>query len=126
MLNARVLLSPKRSTSPSPHRRDAVFVLAALTAFTALADTTGRITGTVTDSHHIAIPAVQITATNKAMGVTTKAKSDKKGAYTFLTLSAGQYDIHAEATGFKPFDRTGLIIHVDSAVKLDIRLEPEE
>ena len=77
------------------------------------------------DSNRSVIPGVQITATNKAMGVKAKATSDKKGVYTFLTLSAGQYDIHAEAKGFKPFDRTGLAIHVDSAVKLDIILEAQ-
>ena len=122
------MIDAKMSGSSTPHvtrHRLVGLLMMAIAVLTAHAGTTGRITGIVVDSNHSVIPGVQITATNKAMGVNAKTTSDKKGVYTFLTLSAGQYDIHAEAKGFKPFDRTSLAIHVDSALKLDIVLEAQ-
>jgi hypothetical protein len=110
------------------HRRRLLIQLG-ITVFiaaTVLAGTTGRITGIVKDSGGSLIPGVQLTVTNPVTGITVKAKTDKKGTYSFLTLSAGRYDLQAIADGFKPQSRPGLIVHVDSAIQIDLVLEPHE
>jgi hypothetical protein len=101
-------------------------LISLLVACSALADTTGRITGSVKDASGSPIAAVQVTVRNKTMGIQTKAMTDKNGNYSFPSLVVGEYAIHAEAKGYKPYDRTSLTIHVNSAVKIDIVLEVAE
>ena len=61
--------------------------------------------------------------TNKAQGIQTKTKTDENGVYTFPSLPVGRYDLHFEAQGFKPQDKTGLKIDIDSALTEDTMLE---
>ncbi len=87
---------------------------------------TGSIGGTVKDQTGALIPGATITVTNTAQGVQTKTKSDSKGAYAFPSLPVGRYDLHVEAQGFKPQDRAGLAVDLDSALQLDLALELAE
>jgi hypothetical protein len=54
------------------------------------------------------------------MGIKTTAVTDKKGIYSFMTLLPGAYNLEVQAKGFKPANRKGLFVHVDSAIKLDL------
>src|SRR5580704_6044556 len=119
-----------------PHRAGATFgkfllptmcglPAAGLAVFPSLAGTTGRISGVLKDSAGAVIAGAQLTATNTATGVKSSASTDKKGAYGFLTLSAGRYDLHAEAKGFKPQNRPGVIVHVDDVIRIDLVLETD-
>src|SRR5579862_9402591 len=87
------------------------------------AATTGSISGTLTDQTGALIPGATLTVTNTAQGVQTKTTSDAKGAYTFPSLPVGQYSLQVEAPGFKPQNRTGLMVDLDSALQADVTLE---
>jgi hypothetical protein len=69
------------------------------------------------------IARAAVTVTNKAQGIQTKTKTDENGVYTFPTLPVGRYDLHFEAQGFNPQEKTGLKIDIDSALTEDAMLE---
>ncbi|HYL36910.1 MAG TPA: carboxypeptidase-like regulatory domain-containing protein, partial [Bryobacteraceae bacterium] len=88
-----------------------------------LAATTGTIAGTVTDQTAAVIPGAKVTVTNVAQGIQRQATSDAKGVYTFPSLAVGQYKLHIDAQGFKPQDRTDLMVDLDSVLQIDFNLE---
>jgi hypothetical protein len=102
--------------------------VAVFLAFAALllAGITGSISGTLKDPDGLVIVGAMVTVTNKAQGIQTKTKTDEKGVYTFPSLPVGHYDLHFEAQGFKPQDKTGLAIDIDSALTEDVTLELAE
>ncbi|MEI9815394.1 MAG: carboxypeptidase regulatory-like domain-containing protein [Acidobacteriota bacterium] len=87
------------------------------------AATTGTITGTVKDPDAAALGGAQLTVTNSAMGIQSKAMTDDKGNYTFPSLQVGRYDLTVEAAGFKTQTRTGIVVDLDAVVRVDISLE---
>jgi hypothetical protein len=84
---------------------------------------TGSITGTLKDPDGLVIVGGSVTVTNEAQGVKTKTMTDGNGVYTFPSLPVGRYDLHFEAPGFKPQNKTGLAIDIDSALTEDATLE---
>ncbi|HEV3197193.1 MAG TPA: TonB-dependent receptor [Bryobacteraceae bacterium] len=90
------------------------------------AGTTGSISGTVIDPTGSVVPGAMLTVTSITQGLQHKARSDAKGSYTFPSLPVAQYRLEVEAQGFKPQQRTGIKIDVDSVLKLDLTLELAE
>ncbi len=89
----------------------------------AWAGTTGSIAGTIKDQSGAVIPGAKLTVTHTTQGIQTKTTSDSKGDYTFPSLPVGRYDLQVIADGFKPQNRTGLTIDLDSALQIDLALE---
>lgn len=87
------------------------------------AATTGSISGTVKDPSGAVIPGAMLIATNTAQGIQSRATSDDKGFYIFPSLSVGRYDVQAQAGGFRPANRKGLVIDADSALQIDLTVE---
>ena len=87
---------------------------------------TGTVSGTVQDSTGAGIQGATLTITNTAQGIQRKATTDVRGAYTFPSLPVGTYDIQAEASGFRPFKRTGVVVDADSVLTDDFQLQPAE
>ena len=92
----------------------------------AWAGTTGSIAGIITDPTGAVIPGARLTVTNTAQGIQRKAIADSKGAYAFPSLPVGEYRLRAEAQGFKPQNRTDLMIDIDRVVEIDLSLELAE
>ena len=90
------------------------------------AATTGSISGTLTDPSGSVIPGAAVTATHAAQGIQNKTITDSKGFYSFPSLPVGTYDVKAELQGFKPRDRKGLVVDLDSALQVDLTLEMAE
>src|SRR5471030_682278 len=109
-------------------RIPALFLTTALLAFQVAvwAGTTGSISGTLTDPSGSVIPGVKLIVTDTAKGIRTKTMTDAKGDYSFPSLPVGRYDLNMEAQSFKPQNRTGLIIDIDSVLKVDATLELAE
>lgn len=74
--------------------------------------TSCSITGTVTDATGAVVPAVQVTITNQATGVSQTETSNNNGFYDAESLAPGNYSISTKKTGFK------------SQVVKDIHLDP--
>jgi hypothetical protein len=87
------------------------------------AATTGNISGTITDVSGGVIPRANLVATNLATGVANKATTDSKGFYVLTTLPVGTYNLTVNAPGFKSQSRSGLVIDLDSALRIDLALE---
>jgi len=64
-------------------------------------NTTGDVLGTVTDSTGAVIPNATVTITNVGTHQVRKTATEGQGQYVFSLLSLGDYQIRAEAPGFK-------------------------
>jgi hypothetical protein len=100
--------------------RLALFVLPAFAASLS-AGVGGRVSGTVTDSSGAAVPGATVTAINGDTNV-RQTTTDSKGVYSLSNLSVGSYAVRVEARGFKPYQRTGVVVDADSAQLIDVPL----
>jgi hypothetical protein len=86
----------------------------------------GSLFGTITDPSGRAVPDAKVTATETATAVKQTIATDTRGFYSFQSLPVGHYDVEADAAGFKPLRRTGVVIDVDSKVVVDASLDVGE
>src|SRR5271156_2042011 len=111
-----------------PHPRSfsrAISLLAALfiLALAARAGVGGRISGTVKDATGAVIPKASVSITNAETGVRQVLTTDDNGAFSFLNVQVGRYNLEAVADGFRPYQRTGIILDANSALTIDAVLE---
>jgi hypothetical protein len=83
----------------------------------------GTFSGSVTDDQGAAVPKATIIATETRTGTKTSAQSESTGEYTLPFLMPGEYQITAEAPGFKRALRQGLKLSAGDHQVVDIRLE---
>ena len=86
------------------------------------ADTSGSISGTVTDQTGAVIPDTTVTALNLDTTVLQTTKTNANGFYNFTALPVGRYEIEVLREGFNPYKRTGLVIDVNSQLRADVSL----
>ena len=86
----------------------------------------GSISGTVTDHTGAVIPGVVVVLRNIDTGIERTSNTNADGLYAFTAIPVGHYDIVVSQTGFKPYKRTGLILDVDTALKVDVPLDVGE
>jgi hypothetical protein len=82
----------------------------------------GSLLGTITDPSGRPVPDARVTATETSTAVKQVVTTDARGFYSFQSLPVGRYDLDADASGFKPLRRTGVMIDVDSKVVVDAAL----
>jgi hypothetical protein len=105
----------------------AVLSLCLLAAGSALAQqTTGDITGRVTDSLGNVVPNASVTAHNTGTGLTRTAMSDESGEFILTQLPAGRYDVTVEARSFSKALLKELELNVGATQSLKIELKPGE
>jgi hypothetical protein len=95
-------------------------------AFVAWAGVGGNISGTVKDSSGAVVSKATVTVTNTDTGVAQTVSTDDKGAYSFLNLPVGRYDLTVLQVGFKPYKRAGVVLDVNNALLIDPVLEVGE
>jgi hypothetical protein len=79
-----------------------LFVLFLAFAFQVLGQgISGSIAGTVVDPSSLPIPGASVVVTNTGTGAQWRTLSDERGAFEFLSLLPGTFDIEVELTGFK-------------------------
>ncbi len=78
-----------------------VAVLLLLSAYSFGQAITASIQGRVYDTSGAVIPKANVTAVNTATGFSRTATADQNGNYQFTTIPVGEYNITAEAPGFK-------------------------
>src|SRR5262245_5535867 len=83
----------------------------------------GTITGQVADASGAVLTAAKVTLTNPSTGQTTTVETNTEGAYTFLSLTAGRYEVTAEKEGFRKAQASSVLVQVSTTTRLDIRLE---
>src|SRR5262249_40511153 len=77
------------------------FALLCGLAARAYAQTSGEITGLVTDSSGAAVSGASVTVTNKATVATRQITTNSEGLYSFPSLLPGVYELKVEQAGFK-------------------------
>jgi outer membrane receptor protein involved in Fe transport len=92
-----------------------------LAAAPLMAQTTGRITGTILDDSGAAVPGAVVTALGNLGSNTTT--TDANGAFRFLSLRPGTYTVRVELAGFKTIEQTGVIVGIDRTVNLRMAIE---
>ena len=83
----------------------------------------GSLGGVVTDQSGSVVPGCTLTLTNTAQGIPFKSTTDAKGSYSFPSIPVGQYDLAAAAAGFETQKRVGLMVDLNSALRVDLVLE---
>ncbi|HTX42854.1 MAG TPA: carboxypeptidase-like regulatory domain-containing protein [Acidobacteriaceae bacterium] len=84
----------------------------------ARAQSLGGMNGVISDTSGAVIPNAQVTATNDATGVVSRAVSSSSGEYVITDLIPGVYSVKVDAGGFKTYITDG--VHVDFAVKATV------
>ena len=105
--------------------RYANFILVAAFATFSLSaqEVTAGIYGTVRDSTSAVIPNAAIALHNVDTGRDYQATSDQSGNYTLTLIPVGNYEVYAQAAGFKKGTFTGLTLAVNDNRRIDFSLE---
>ncbi|HEY3740372.1 MAG TPA: carboxypeptidase-like regulatory domain-containing protein [Bryobacteraceae bacterium] len=80
------------------------------------------IVGTVLDPSGAAVPNVNIKVTNTETGASITTTSDPSGHYSFAQLRIGHYNVRAESSGFKAFEKKDVTLDVGERLRVDITL----
>ena len=83
----------------------------------------GTLSGSVTDAQGAPIPKAKVVATETRTGSKSETLSETSGEYTIPFLTPGEYEIAAEAQGFKRFARAGITLSAGEHPVIDVRLE---
>ncbi len=84
---------------------------------------TGSISGTVHDQTGAAVPNATVTATRVETRSPFSTTTNALGLYGFPTLPIGTYQLTAEVTGFRKYVGSGLTLHVNDRLQVDIPLQ---
>lgn len=85
--------------------------------------TSTSILGTVTDPTGASIAQAKVTARNVRTGVVTETVTTTTGDYAIPLLDVGEYEVTAEAQGFKPETRGGIRLQINEKVRVDFQLQ---
>jgi hypothetical protein len=94
-----------------------------LIAAPAAAQTTGDMSGRVTDSSGAVLPGVVVTATNVALQVPQTAVTSESGAFRFAQLALGTYRVQFELAGFKTLVLDDIRVQLGQNTELQPKLE---
>jgi outer membrane receptor protein involved in Fe transport len=83
----------------------------------------GTISGVVTDAQGAAVPSVSVEIRNTGTNAVFRAVTNDAGFYIAPGLAVGQYEVSAEAAGFKRTVHSGVILEVDQKAAVNFKLE---
>jgi Carboxypeptidase regulatory-like domain/TonB dependent receptor len=93
---------------------------------TAQVSTTGRITGTVTDSSGAAVPSAAVSAKSTALLAPRSTQTVADGNYLFDLLPPGTYELTVTAPGFSTFSQTGIVLTAGFTATVNSKLQVGE
>ncbi len=79
--------------------------------------------GMVQDSTGAVLPNVTVSIKNIDRNTIQSTRTNETGSYVLPALSPGNYSVTAELPGFKRFMREGVVVELNQAYRIDIRLE---
>jgi len=85
--------------------------------------TFGSIVGVVTDPAGLVVPGAQITLFSVEEKSTRQAMSDQDGAFQFMNVKAGRYEITAHADGFADIKLQSVELEARQSLRADLSLK---
>ncbi len=86
--------------------------------------TAGKITGVVTDSSGAAIGQAKVVVESPALMTKRAALSQTNGSFLLDLLPPGNYSVSVEATGFKRFLQTNLVLQAGFTATVEAQMQP--
>jgi hypothetical protein len=83
----------------------------------------GELLGNIVDAGGLALPGVSVTITEVNTNISLTSTTNESGYFTFPSLKDGTYKVVAELTGFKKTVRDGVIVAVNTTVRVDLKME---
>jgi hypothetical protein len=90
----------------------------------ALGQTTGTISGTVTDEKGAVITNATVTARNTERNISRNLQTGSDGNYRFENLPVGPYEVSVEATGFSKYIQSGITLILNQNAVVDVSMKP--
>src|SRR3989442_8513244 len=84
---------------------------------------TGELRGKVVDAQNAVLPGVAIVAKNEASGQFREIVSGADGSFFMSALTPGNYEVTAQLSGFKRYQRGGVRVEVGKTFSIDIQLQ---
>ncbi len=98
-------------------------VLLFVLAIPALGQTTGIITGTVTDSSGAVVPNAKVVVRNVGTGEERALETNTSGQYVAYSLPIGAYEVGVTASGFKKANRGNIQLNVADRLAINFALD---
>src|SRR5436190_2838004 len=83
----------------------------------------GSLVGNVTDASGLVLPGVTVTIFEVNTNISYSTTSNESGYYIFSNLKDGTYRVTSELSGFKRIVRGGVVVPVNSTVRVDLKME---
>ena len=93
---------------------------------TAQVSTTGKITGTVTDSSSAAVPNAAVSVKSTALLVPRSTHTEADGSYLFDLLPPGTYELTVTAPGFNTYNQIGIVLTAGFTATINSKLQVGE
>ncbi len=84
---------------------------------------TGTLLGTIRDQGGLSMPGATVTITETRTNISLNTVTNDAGFYTFPSLKDGTYRVVAELAGFKRVLRDGVIVPVNTTIRVDLAME---
>src|SRR2546430_5078937 len=82
----------------------------------------GALLGNITDQGGLAVPGATVTITETSTNISYNTTTNESGSYIFPSLKDGTYKVVAELSGFKKAIRDGVIVPVNTTIRVDLRM----
>jgi hypothetical protein len=97
-------------------------VLWSLVVPAAAQETTGTITGLVSDTSGAVVTNAEISVVNVGTNATYKTTTNSAGNFILRTLPVGEYKLTASVPGFKRYEATNVLTQVNEITRIDIEM----
>src|SRR5882724_2867209 len=84
---------------------------------------TGELRGRVLDEQSAVLPGVTIVAKNEASGQFREIVSGADGSFFMSALTPGLYELTAQLSGFKKYQRGNVRVEVGKTQSIDVQLQ---
>lgn len=84
---------------------------------------TSELRGRVLDAQGAVLPGVTVVIRHQESGVFRETLSNEDGTFFASAVNPGAYEVTAELTGFKKYQRPGVVLEIGKTASIDIQLE---
>ncbi|HWN08878.1 MAG TPA: carboxypeptidase-like regulatory domain-containing protein [Pyrinomonadaceae bacterium] len=100
-----------------------VLVVFVCASYSVLGQTTGSISGVVTDEKQAVIPNATVTVRNTETNLSRTTQTDNDGNYRFGNLPVGSYEVTVETAGFSKHVQSGITLLLNQAAVIDVTVK---